>query len=258
MRFDDSTYFKAYDHNYRVAYEVGLTYLGEGASRKGALRRLKGMLLRIPHSPGETRIMDVGCGDGTVGLFLDGLGYRYLGIDISEAAIVRARQRCAEAGAGANFEVANALDPDTLPAHGCDIVIDCYCYNMLVVDVHREKHLRNVRRAMHDGGYFIVFGSHDPDACQGPVDTFAEFCRKTGANTSGVPLQKRRGDRWEAVNGKSVFLMGRSQSLKGYREELTAAGFRILYRTTYRRDRRDAGFLMRKDMEAPESSEGYR
>lgn len=253
MRFDDSTYFKAYDHNYRVAYDEGLAFLGEGGSQ-GVLRRLKGMLGKIPHEPLQTWILDLGCGDGTVGLFLDGLGYRYLGIDISKAAIVRARQRCAEAGAGVKFEVANALEPDTLPANGFDVVIDCYCYNMLVVDAHRRDYLGNVRRAMRDGGYFILFGSHDPNACEGPVDSFAEFCRKTGANTSGVPLQKRQGDRWEVVNRKSVFLMGRSQSMKGYREELTAAGFRILYRTTYRRDRRDAGFLMRKDMDAPEST----
>ena len=253
MNFDDSTYFKAYDHNYRVAYEEGLAFLGEGGSQ-GVLRRLEGMLRKIMHSPPETRILDVGCGDGTVGLFLAGLGYRYLGIDISEAAIVRARQRCAEAGAGPKFEVANALDPDTLPAHGFDIVLDCYCINMLVVDAHRKDYLGNVRRAMRDGGYYILFGSHDPNACQGPVDSFAGFCSKTDANTSGVPLQKRQGDRWEAVNGKSVFLMGRSQSLKGYREEVTAAGFRIQYRTTYRRDRRDAGFLMRKDMDASKST----
>ncbi len=250
MEFDDRSYYKAYDHNYRVAYAEGLAFLGEGGSQ-GVLRRLEGMLRKITHSPPETRILDVGCGDGTVGLILAGLGYRYLGIDISEVAIVRARQRCAEAGARAKFEVANALDPDTLPAYGFDIVLDCYCLNMLVVDAHRKDYLGNVRRAMRDGGHLILFGSHDPDACEGPVGSFVEFCRKTGANTSGVPLQKRQGDRWEAVNGKSVFLMGRSQSMEGYREELTAAGFGILYCTTYRRDRRDAGFLMQKDVDAP-------
>ena len=49
------------------------------------------MLRRVPHSPSETEILDLGCGDGTVGIFLSGLGYRYMGIDVSEAAIERAR-----------------------------------------------------------------------------------------------------------------------------------------------------------------------
>lgn len=253
MKFDDRTYFTAYDHNYRVAYEEGLAFLGEGGSQ-GELQRLKGMLGRIPHSPMETEILDLGCGDGTIGIFLAGLGYRYLGIDISEAAIERARQRSAEAGADAGFRVANAMDPDALPADGFDVVVDCYCFHMLVVDAHRENYLRNVRRAMRDGGYFILFGSHDPEAYEGPVGSFVEFCRRTGTNTSGVPLQKRQGNRWQDVKGKSVFLMGRSRNLKGYREELTAAGFRILYRTTYRRDPRAAGFLMQKDVDAPKST----
>ena len=81
MNFDDSTYFKAYDHNYRVAYDEGLAFLGEGGWQ-GVLRRLKGMLRRVPHSPSETEILDLGCGDGTAGIFLSGLGYRYMGIDV--------------------------------------------------------------------------------------------------------------------------------------------------------------------------------
>ncbi len=247
MKFDDRSYYRAYDHNYRVAYEEGFTYLGEGASQKGDLKPLEGMLRRIPHSAAETGILDLGCGDGTVGIFLAGMGYRYLGVDVSEAAVERARQRSAEVGADAGFRVADALDPDTLPDGGFDVVVDCYCFHMLVVDAHRKRYLRNVMGIMRGGGYFILFGSHDPEAFEGRVDSFAEFSRKTGANTAGVPLQKRQGTGWQNVPGKSVFLMGRPRSLKGYREELTAAGFRILYSSTYRRDRRDAGFLMRKD-----------
>ena len=121
---------------------------------------------------------------------------------------------------------------------------------MLVVDAHRENYLRNVRRAMRDGGYFILFGAHNPEAYEGPVDSFAEFCRKTGANTSGVPLQKRQGNRWQNVKGKSVFLMGRSRSLKGYREELTAAGFAIMHGAAYGRDRQYAGFLLQREPQA--------
>ena len=253
MKFDDLSYYRAYDHNYRVAYDEGLAFLGEGGSQ-GELRRLKGMLGRIPHAPAHTAILDVGCGDGTMGIFLAGLGYRYLGIDVSEAAIERARQRCADAGVDAGFRVANALDPESLPAGGSDVVVDCYCFHMLVVDAHRKVYLSNVRRALRDGGYFILFGAHDPKAYEGPVGSFAEFCTKTGADASGVPFQKCVENQWMDVNGKKVYLMGRPRSLRGYREELTEAGFRILYRTTYRRDPRDAVFLMQRDMEAVQAA----
>ena len=249
MKFDDGSYYKAYDHNYRVAYEEGLTYAGEGGSQKD-LERLRRMLGRIPHDPRDTGILDLGCGDGTTGIILVRLGYRYLGIDVSEAAVERAKRRCAEAGADARFEVANALDLHAFPGRGFDIVVDCYCLNMLVVDAHRRAYLKIVRRAMRDGGYFILFGSHDPEAYEGPVDSFAEFCKQTGANTSGVPLQKRQGNRWQDVKGRSVFLMGRSKSLKGYQEELNAAGFAIMHRAAYGPDRQYAGFLMQRERQA--------
>lgn len=249
MRFDDGSYYKAYDHNYRVAYEEGLTHLGEGGSQRD-LQRLTGMLGRIPHDPHDTGILDLGCGDGTTGLFLAGLGYRYLGIDVSEAAIERAKRRCAEAGTGARFVVANALDPNAFPGGGFDIVVDCYCLNMLVVDDHRKAYLENVLRVTRDGGFFILFGALDEDAWAGPVDSFAEFCKQTGANTSGVPYQKCQGNQWRNVRGKRVFLMGRSKSLKGYQEELNAAGFRILHHTTYRRDPPAAGFLLQRERQA--------
>lgn len=249
MKFDDGSYYKAYDHNYRVAYEEGLTYAGEGGSQKD-LERLRRMLGRIPHDPRDTGILDLGCGDGTTGLFLAGLGYRYLGIDVSEAAIERAKCRCAEAGTGARFVVANVLDPDSFPGRGFDIVVDCYCLNMLVVDAHRKAYLENVRRAMASSGYFILFGARDKAPCEGPVDSFAEFCMNTGANTSGVPFQKRKGIEWRNVRGRKVFLMGRPKSLKGYQEELTAAGFAILHRAAYGPDRQYAGFLMKRERQA--------
>ena len=44
--------------------------------------------------------------------------------------------------------------------------------------------------------------------------------------------------------------MGRACSLKGYREELAAAGFRILYRAAYGRDRQYAGFLLQRERQA--------
>ncbi len=249
MKFDDGSYYRAYDHNYRVAYEEGLTCAGEGGSQKD-LERLRRMLGRIPHDPRNTGILDLGCGDGTTGLFLAGLGYRYLGIDVSEAAIERAKRRCAEAGTDARFVVANALDPDAFPGGGFDIVVDCYCLNMLAVDAHRKAYLENVLRVTRDGGFFILFGARDEDACEGPVNSFAEFCRKTGANTSGVPFQKRKGNEWRSVDGKTVYLMGRPMSLKGYRKELTAAGFSILHRAAYGRERQYAGFLLQRVRQA--------
>ena len=250
MKFDDRSYLKAYDHNYRVAYEEGLTYLGEGASQKKDRQRLKGLLRRIPHSPRKTKILDLGCGDGTIGLYLTRLGYDYLGIDISEAGIERARQRAAENDVGARFEVENVLDLHNFQTNGFPIVIDCYCFHMFVLDAHRSAYFENVRRVLRDDGYFILFGQRDEAAYEGPVTSFDEFCRLTGTSTSGIPFQKYQEGQWRNVKGKRVFLLGRARSLKGYKEELTKAEFNIEYRATYGRNRRNAGFILKKSRES--------
>ena len=149
------------------------------------------------------KLLDLGCGDGTTGLFLAGLGYQYLGIDISEAAIERARQRAAESGVDARFEVENVLDLHTFPTTRFQIVIDCYCFNMLVLDAHREVYLRNVRRVLQGKGYFILFGARDEDAYEGPISSFDEFCRLTGTTTSGISFQKCQGNQWRDVKGRN-------------------------------------------------------
>ena len=249
MKFDDRSYLKAYDHNYRVAYEEGLTYLGEGASQKKDLQRVKGLLQRIPYSPRKTKLLDLGCGDGTIGLFLAGLGYQYLGIDISEAAIERSRQRAAQIGVGARFEAKNVLDLRTFQTNEFPIVLDCYCFHMLVLDAHRAVYFENVRRVLQGEGYFILFGHRDEAAYEGPVSSFDEFCRVTGTSTSGIPFQKCQDGEWRDVKGRKIFLIGRAQSLKGYKEELTKAGFKIEYRATYGQNRRNAGFILKKSNE---------
>ena len=44
--------------------------------------------------------------------------------------------------------------------------------------------------------------------------------------------------------------MGRPRSLKGYREELAAAGFEILHSAAHGRDRQYAGFLLQRERHA--------
>ena len=194
--------------------------------------------------------MDLGCGDGTIGLFLARLGYQYVGIDISEAAIERARQRAAENDVGARFEVENVLDLHTFQTNGFPIVIDCYCFHMLVLDAHRAAYFENVRRVLQDDGNFILFSQRDEATYEGPVTSFDEFCWLTGTSTSGIPFQKCQGGQWWDVKSKRVFLLGRARSLKGYKEELTKAGFNIEYRATYGRNRRYAGFILKKSQES--------
>ncbi len=90
-RFDDNSYLTAYDHNYRAAYAEGVAYLDEGASPKRELKRLASLLERTSLLAPGTRLLDLGCGDGTKGIFLAGLRVvhqRVFGRDRDKAAFV--------------------------------------------------------------------------------------------------------------------------------------------------------------------------
>jgi ubiquinone/menaquinone biosynthesis C-methylase UbiE len=245
MKFDTYSYLKAFDHNYRVAYAEGLTYFGEGASQKKALQRLKRLLQKTDLFPQGTKLLDLGCGDGTHGLFFTGLGYHYTGLDISEAAIERACQRTAEAGLEVDFRVGDVLDLREFQTGEFPIILDSYCFHMLVLDTHRATYFQNVKRILQENGFLILLAQRDETAYEGPISSFEEFCQLGAANPSGSPFQKCVDGHWGEVTGQTVFLLGRARSLKGYQEEVTNAGFRIVHQSTWDH-RRKVAFVLKK------------
>ena len=188
------------------------------------------MLGRIPHDPRDTGILDLGCGDGTTGYFSGtGLGYRYLGIDVSEAAIERAKRRCAEAGTGARFVVGNALDPEAFPAGGfrrrCRLLLLEYAGCR-----RPPESLSRKRQTGNEvfGGYFMscsVRGTRRP--MRGRWIRSPNSAGRSGTNTSGVPLQKRQGNPLAGrVGGKKRIPYGTLAQPEGLSGGTDRGGFR--------------------------------
>jgi len=73
----------------------------------------------LPPPPG--RILDAGCGTGSLSVLLAELGYDVTGIDFSPVMIARARTKASNAGLGATFHVMDAAAP-SLPG-GYDAVV---------------------------------------------------------------------------------------------------------------------------------------
>lgn len=97
-----------------------------------------------------TTVLDVGCGNGNISIFLGSLGYQVSGIDVSEAAITKARQL--NKFPNVKFEVGNA---EELPDLGTryDVII---CSEVLEHLLSPESTLYAISRIMKDDGILFV------------------------------------------------------------------------------------------------------
>jgi SAM-dependent methyltransferase len=112
-------------------------------------------------------VLDVGCGTGENALYLAGRGYDVWGIDFIPKAIERARDKAAQRGLRAQFQVGDALDLDVL-GRTFDTVIDSGLFHTFS-DEERTKFVRGLARAVRPGGaaYLLCFSDHEPPG-EGP------------------------------------------------------------------------------------------
>lgn len=97
------------------------------------------------------RILDIGCGAGRTTIGLKKLGYKSVGIDISERMIEKAKQR----DALIDFTVADVL---RLPFNNESFDAAFFSFNglMLIPNIeNRKKAIIEVKRILKPGGYFI-------------------------------------------------------------------------------------------------------
>jgi SAM-dependent methyltransferase len=113
-------------------------------------------------APGSS-VIDLGCGVGNTAAWLASLDHRVLAVDISEAAIERARRQFAAVG---GLELAAGDVGRRLPATGpFDVVLDLGCLHQLPVSAH-EGYGANVRRLTAPGSrllYLMRFWGADAD-----------------------------------------------------------------------------------------------
>ncbi len=77
------------------------------------------LILQFLASYGRPRVLEVGCGTGTLGKLIVQAGYEYRGFDFSSVAVDKARQECPRG----DFRVGNAYDTDMYQPYDYDVVI---------------------------------------------------------------------------------------------------------------------------------------
>jgi len=127
--------------------------------------------------PKDAKILDVGGGDS---LLVDELvvrGYNDITVlDLSGAAIERARHRLGEAAASRVTWVEGDILEADLPREDFDIWHDRAVFHFLTTAKERESYIQKVRSAVHAGGSVIVatFAEDGPTRCSGlPVERYS-------------------------------------------------------------------------------------
>ena len=127
------------------------------------------------------KVLDVGCGTGEHTILLTGLGYDVLGIDFAPEAVEQARRNADAKGAGARFEVADAMNLPAGPRY--DTILDSALFHIFD-DADRPKYVASLHGAVLPGGIVHVLALSD----QG---------RGFGPQVSGETIRDAFGDGWE-------------------------------------------------------------
>jgi len=136
-----------------VAYLVGAPW--DTGEPPGELTELvdKGKL-----EPGS--VLDIGCGTGTVVVFLASRGFKASGLDISRVAIRKAKSKAARRDVNSKFYRLDFTDPKELALAGLshfDLVIDNGCYHSLSTE-DRDRYASSLLGVSRVGTVYLLWG----------------------------------------------------------------------------------------------------
>lgn len=117
----------------------------------------------------HSRAIDIGCGTGTNALWLAKQGFAVLGIDVSSAAIEKARAKASTTGLGCHFAKVDFLH-DTLSEGSFDLVFDRGCFHVFDKAEDRARFAARVASILkRDGRWLSLIGSTEgPERDSGP------------------------------------------------------------------------------------------
>jgi ubiquinone/menaquinone biosynthesis C-methylase UbiE len=137
---------------------VGLLSLGQGQKLRQATIELADI------QPGA-RILEVGCGTGTVALAAKrkaGPGSQVVGIDIAPDMVQQARQKAAKAGLDVRFEVGR-IESIPFPDAQFDLVLSSLMLHHIHGDAARQQGMREIFRVLKPGGRLFIVDATQPE-----------------------------------------------------------------------------------------------
>ena len=120
--------------------------------------------------PKESRILDVGCGTGTLTLALKDLGYNVSGLDLSEDMLVVAIEKARDLGVDIEFIQRDMRNLTGLLGFDC-VLIALDSFNYLETEDDVQHTIAGAYAAISDGGT-LIFDVHTPHKM---TETFKDY-----------------------------------------------------------------------------------
>jgi SAM-dependent methyltransferase len=187
-------YYYGYADRYEEVYRHG----GTTWETKDPNDTLMQTLEQLEMDP--CRAIDLGCGEGRDAIFLARNGFKVLGVDVSNAALQKARKRAQQESVNCYFLERDVITLRGVPDRSFDFAINMGCLHMIPDQESRSRHLARVFEVLCLGGWFLLahcrekwlqgfWSVPDAESIGTPIPgQIIERRLRTGEGTKMVPL----------------------------------------------------------------------
>lgn len=149
------------ENSFKQRYQAGNTPWDIGRPDPNLIQAITA----VPVKP--CAALDVGCGTGDNTIWLYEQGFRALGVDSSEIAIERAREKASKANARCAFEVANILK-NPVEGRPFSFIFDRGFFHTLGSDKERQTFAETVHAHLEKGGLWLSLLGNADERRNGP------------------------------------------------------------------------------------------
>lgn len=137
-------YYEAYEERYKTIHQMGLEWAEKDPSP------IVSMVIEKYSLSKNTKILEIGCGEGRDSIYLYNKGYNVYGSDISKEAV----KHCIIKSGSNNFFQLDAINGVLHEKY--DYIFAISVVHMLVIDEDRNKFLRFIKEHLNKDGYALI------------------------------------------------------------------------------------------------------
>ncbi len=167
--------------------------------------------------------LDLGTGAGTVAIFLQSIGFKTTGYDVSKTAIQMAKANAEFLNLAPVFIVKDIND--LIAEDKFDLIVDSSFLHCIVPENEREKMFDFANKSLETNGLFFIHTMIESNNMSEMLNNDYliledEILWSTGKNSWDMD--------WKTIQGKKVFPHRRIRTLQNLEKEIDRSGFKII------------------------------